>query len=146
MPFRVIWQVLDLNHRFYKAWKCYTQFIQRIPPTAISVCFYCRLLLDAGTALNKPNAISLSFFPINNRFYTPQLQIHLKWEKKYAQNKPPKFLCLSCLALLDDMDEIMCEDKWTTLPLDAKLRLEVTQDVAKVYMKKLDTKIDHWAW
>lgn len=44
------------------------------------------------------------------------------------------------------MDEVMCEDKWNALPLDAKLGLEVTQDVAKVYMKKLDKKVDHWDW
>lgn len=61
------------------------------------------------------------------------------------KNKPPKFLGLSCLALLYDMDEVMCEDKWNTLPLDAKLGLEVTQDMAKVYMKKLDKKVDHSA-
>lgn len=62
------------------------------------------------------------------------------------KNQPSKFLCLSCLALLYDMDEVMCEDKWNALPLDAKLGLEVTQDVAKIYMKKLDKKGDHWAW
>lgn len=62
------------------------------------------------------------------------------------KDKPPKFLCLSCLALLYDMDEVMREDKWNALPLDAKLGLEVTQDVAKVYVKKLDKKVDHWAW
>lgn len=54
------------------------------------------------------------------------------------KNKPAKFLCLSGLALLDDVDEVMCEDKWNALPLDAKLGLEVPQDVAKVYMKKLE--------
>lgn len=66
-------------------------------------------------------------------------------EKICKKNKPPKFLCLSCLALLYDMDEVMCEDEWNTLPLDAKLGLEVTQDMAKIYMKKLDKKVDHSA-
>lgn len=60
--------------------------------------------------------------------------------KKPNKYKPSKFFCLPCLALLYDMDEVMCEDKWNTLPLDAKLGLKVTQDVAKVYMKKLDTQ------
>lgn len=41
------------------------------------------------------------------------------------------------------MDEVVCEDKWNALPLDAKLGLEVPQDVAKVYMKKLDKKVAH---
>lgn len=35
------------------------------------------------------------------------------------------------------MDEVMCEYKWYTLPLDAKLGLEVAQDVAEVYVEEL---------
>lgn len=45
---------------------------------------------------------------------------------------------MSCLALLYDMDEVMCKDKGHTLPLDTKLGLEVAQDVAEVYVKELD--------
>lgn len=56
------------------------------------------------------------------------------------KNKPSKFFCLSCLALLNDMDEVVCEDERNTFPLDAKLGLEVTQDVAEVYMKKLERR------
>lgn len=40
----------------------------------------------------------------------------------------------------------MREDKWNALPLDAKLGLEVSQDVAKVYVKQLDEKIVYGAW
>lgn len=63
--------------------------------------------------------------------------------KNTQRDKPPKFLCLSRLALLYDMDEVMREDERDALPLDAKLGLEVTQDVAKVDVKKLDEKVDH---
>lgn len=35
------------------------------------------------------------------------------------------------------MDEVVCEDKWYTLPFDAKLGLEVAQDVTEVYVKEL---------
>lgn len=38
------------------------------------------------------------------------------------------------------MDEVVCEDKWYALPLDAKLGLEVAQDVAKVYVEELTDK------
>lgn len=38
------------------------------------------------------------------------------------------------------MDEVMRQDKRNTLPLDAKLGLEVTQDVSEVYMKKLEER------
>lgn len=38
------------------------------------------------------------------------------------------------------MDEVVCEDKWYTLPLDAKLGLEVAQDVTKVYVEELTDK------
>lgn len=53
-------------------------------------------------------------------------------------NKPVKFFWVSCLALLYDVDEVVCEDERYTLPLDAKLGLEVAQDVAEVYVKELD--------
>lgn len=36
-----------------------------------------------------------------------------------------------------DVDEVVCEDKWNTLPFDAKLGLEVAQDVTEVYVKEL---------
>lgn len=36
-----------------------------------------------------------------------------------------------------DVDEVVCEDKWYTLPFDAKLGLEVAQDVTEVYVKEL---------
>lgn len=52
-------------------------------------------------------------------------------------NKPAKFFCVTRLSLLYDVDEVVCEDKWYTLPLDAKLGLEVAEDVAKVYVKEL---------
>lgn len=39
-----------------------------------------------------------------------------------------------------DVDEVMCEDKWYTLPFDAKLGLEVAQDVTEVYVKELKKK------
>lgn len=38
------------------------------------------------------------------------------------------------------MDEVVCEDKWYTLPLDAKLGLEIAQDVTKVYVEELTDK------
>lgn len=38
------------------------------------------------------------------------------------------------------MDEVVCEDEWYTLPLDAKLGLEVAQDVAEVYVEELRDK------
>lgn len=38
------------------------------------------------------------------------------------------------------MDEVVCEDKWYTLPFDAKLGLEVAQDVTEVYVKELKKK------
>lgn len=53
-------------------------------------------------------------------------------------NKPVKFFWVSCLALLYNVDEVVCEDERYTLPLDAKLGLEVAQDVAEVYVKELD--------
>lgn len=56
------------------------------------------------------------------------------------RNKPAKFLCVSRLALLYDVDEVVCEDKWYTLPLDAKLGLEIAQDVTKVYVEELTDK------
>lgn len=62
-------------------------------------------------------------------------------EKEQAKwHKPAKFFRVSCLALLYDMDEVMCKDKGHTLPLDTKLGLEVAQDVAEVYVKELDRR------
>lgn len=51
--------------------------------------------------------------------------------------KPAKFFCVTCLSLLYDVDEVVRKDKWYTLPLDAKLGLEVAKDVAKVYVEEL---------
>lgn len=57
--------------------------------------------------------------------------------KTTKSNKPAKFLCVSSLALLYDVDEVVCEDKWYTLPFDAKLGFEVAQDVSEVYVEEL---------
>lgn len=58
-------------------------------------------------------------------------------------NKPAKFFCVSRLALLYDVDEVVREDERYTLPLDAKLGLEVAQDVAEVYVEELTEKRIH---
>lgn len=38
------------------------------------------------------------------------------------------------------MDEVVREDERHALPLDAKLGLEVAQDVAEVYVKELERR------
>lgn len=44
------------------------------------------------------------------------------------------------------MDEVVREDEWYTLPLDAELGLEVAQNVAEVYVEELaDQKANQWA-
>lgn len=58
-------------------------------------------------------------------------------EQTKKWNKPAKFFCVTRLALLYDVDEVVCEDKWYTLPLDAKLGLEVAKDMAEVYVEEL---------
>lgn len=64
-------------------------------------------------------------------------------KKKKNWNKPAKLFCVSRLALLYDMDEVVREDERYTLPLDAELGLEVAQDVAKVYVEELTEKRIH---
>lgn len=61
----------------------------------------------------------------------------LKIGKKKKRHKPAKFFSVSCFALLNNVDEVVCEDEWNTLPLDAELRLEVAQDVTEIYVEKL---------
>lgn len=58
----------------------------------------------------------------------------------YGGNKPAKLLSVSRLALLYDVDEVVCEDERYALSFDAKLGLEVAQDVAKVYVEELTNK------
>lgn len=52
-------------------------------------------------------------------------------------DKPVKLLRVSCLALLYDVDEVVCEDERDSFPLNAKLGFEVAQDVPKVNVKEL---------
>lgn len=66
-----------------------------------------------------------------------QIKGQTKW------NKPAKFFCVSRLALLYDMDEVVREDEWYTLPLDAELGLEVAQNVAEVYVEELADRRDN---
>lgn len=54
-----------------------------------------------------------------------------------SSDKPVKLLWVSRLALLYDVDEVVREDERDSFPLNAKLGLEVSQDVAKVNVKKL---------
>lgn len=53
-------------------------------------------------------------------------------------NKPVKLFGVSRLALLYDVDKVVCEDERYTFPLNAKFRFKVAQDVAKIYVKKLN--------
>lgn len=70
----------------------------------------------------------------NNQAEENKKKEQTKW------NKPAKFFWVSCLALLYDVDEVVCEDERYTLSLDTKLGLEVPQDVAEVYVKELNNK------
>lgn len=72
--------------------------------------------------------------------YTLLISQETNNETQTKQNKPVKFFRVSCLALLYDMDEVVCEDERYALPLDAKLGLEVAQDVAEVYVKELERR------
>lgn len=58
-------------------------------------------------------------------------------QKQSVCDQPVKLLRVSRLALLYDVDEVVREDEWDSFPLNAKLGFEVTQDVAKVDVKKL---------
>lgn len=53
-------------------------------------------------------------------------------------NKPVKLFGVSRLALLYDVDKVVCEDEWYTFPLNTEFRFKVAQDVAKIYVKKLN--------
>ncbi len=53
---------------------------------------------------------------------------------------PLEILWLLTALSCDDIDEIISEDKWHTLPLYTKLALEVTQKVPKVNMHQLQQK------
>lgn len=72
--------------------------------------------------------------------YTLLISQETNNETQTKQNKPVKFFRVSCLALLYDVDEVVCEDERYALPLDAKLGLEVAQDVAEVYVKELERR------
>lgn len=48
-----------------------------------------------------------------------------------------KLLCVASFALLNHVDEVVCEDERNSLPLDSKLRLKVPQNVAEVYVEEL---------
>lgn len=63
-----------------------------------------------------------------------------KMKKKKKLNQPAELLCVPCLALLNDVNEVVCKYERYTLPLDAKLRLEVAQDVTEVNVKELRQK------
>lgn len=56
---------------------------------------------------------------------------------KGDRRSPAKLLSVARLSLLDDVDEVMGQDEGDTFPLDAKLGLEVPQDMPKVYVEEL---------
>ena len=47
-------------------------------------------------------------------------------------------LCWVVRSLCNDTHEVLCEDKWHPLSVDAKLLLLVVQEVAKVNVKHLN--------
>lgn len=128
---------------FVKWWMCLAIEIcfkvkrgkQRDP----ELCFY--LKISSTSFGNLLHIMWVDFLYCSHCFVLPVTETTKCWkpfpllpEHLY---KPSKFLGVSRLALLYDVDEVVREDERHTLPLDAKLWLEVAQNVTKVYVEKL---------
>lgn len=54
---------------------------------------------------------------------------------------PLKFLTVVCSSLLDHVDKVICQDKRHALPVDPEFPLEVAQEVPKINVEQLKSKV-----
>lgn len=68
----------------------------------------------------------------------PYMDIHVQYVFINTWILPSEFRGILVLFMRDDVYEVICEDKWDPFPLDAKFTLEISQEVAKINVNKLE--------